>query len=88
MRTFRSVASRGCQSHAVFAISVISVALTGLVSYLPAHVQQPADDGVIEEISVTATRATIESTVNIKRNSTTIVDGLSAADIGDLPFLD
>lgn len=88
MRTFRSAASRGRQSQPVFAIGVISVALTGVVSYVPAHVQQPADDEVIEEISITGTRAKNQSTVNIKRNSTTIVDRLSAADIGDLPFFD
>ncbi len=85
MGTFRTVL-RGCQSHAVFAISVISVALTGLFSYAPAHAQE-ADDEVIEEISVIGTRATIQSTINIKRSSTTIVDGLSATDIGDLPAL-
>ena len=87
MRTFRSVALRGCQSHVVFAISVISVALTGLVSYVPAYAQQTDDDEPIEEISVIGTRATIQSTINIRRNSTTIVDGLSATDIGDLPAL-
>ncbi|RZV35450.1 MAG: TonB-dependent receptor [Chromatiales bacterium] len=41
----------------------------------------------IEEIVVQGTRATIQSTINIKRDSTTIVDGLSATDIGDLPAL-
>lgn len=86
MRTFRSVASRGCQSHAVFAISVLSAALTGLFSYAPAHAQE-ADEEPIEEISVIGTRATIQSTINIKRSSTSIVDGLSANDIGDLPAL-
>ncbi|MBT8084017.1 MAG: TonB-dependent receptor plug domain-containing protein, partial [Woeseia sp.] len=46
-----------------------------------------SDDEVIEEIEVTGTRQTIQSAIDIKRNSTTIVDGLSAADIGDLPAL-
>jgi TonB-dependent receptor len=41
----------------------------------------------IEEIVVQGSRATIQSTINIRRNATTIVDGLSAADIGDLPAL-
>ncbi len=45
------------------------------------------DDEEIEEIVVQGSRATIQSTINIRRNSTTIVDGLSAADIGDLPAL-
>ncbi len=46
-----------------------------------------AQDDEIEEIVVQGTRATIQSTIDIKRNSTTIVDGLSATDIGDLPAL-
>ena len=86
MRTFRSVALRGCQSHVVFAISVISLALTGLVFFAPANAQQ-ADEEPIEEIQVIGTRQIIQSTIDIKRNETTIVDGLSAADIGDLPAL-
>ena len=86
MRTFRTVASSDRQSHAVFAISVVSIALTGLFSYVPAYAQE-TDDEPIEEISVIGTRATIQSTINIKRSSTSIVDGLSATDIGDLPAL-
>jgi TonB-dependent receptor len=46
-----------------------------------------ANEEVIEEIIVEGARATIQSTINIKRNATTIVDGLSATDIGDLPAL-
>jgi len=46
-----------------------------------------ADDETLEEIVVRGSRATIQSTINIKRNSVEIVDGLSAADIGDLPAL-
>ena len=86
MRTVRSVALRGRQSHVVFAISVISLALTGLVFFAPANAQQ-ADEEPIEEIQVIGTRQIIQSTIDIKRNETTIVDGLSAADIGDLPAL-
>ena len=43
--------------------------------------------GQIDEIVVTGARATIQSTIDIKRNATQIVDGLSAADIGDIPAL-
>lgn len=38
-------------------------------------------------ITVTGSRQTIQNTIAIKRDATTIVDGLSAADIGDLPAL-
>ena len=86
MRMFRSVALSGCLSIAVSAIPVVSLALTGVLLCAPSHAQQ-ADDEAIEEIVVQGSRATIQSTINIKRNSTTIVDGLSAVDIGDLPAL-
>ena len=87
MRTFRSVVSCDRQSPFATAIGVISLALTGLIYYAPAQAQQSADDEVLEEIVVQGSRATIQSTINIRRNSTTIVDGLSAVDIGDLPAL-
>ena len=40
-----------------------------------------------EEILVTGTRATIQSSIDQKRISTEIVDGLNADDIGDIPAL-
>ena len=86
MRTFLSVASRDRQRQAVFAISALSIALTGLFLTAPSFAQQ-AEDEPIEEIVVQGTRATIQNTIDIKRSSTTIVDGLSATDIGDLPAL-
>ena len=41
----------------------------------------------VEIISVTGTRKTIQDQIAIKRESTTVVDGLSSEDIGDLPAL-
>ncbi len=41
----------------------------------------------VEEITVTGTRATVQSSIDIKRNATQIVDGLSAEEIGDIPAL-
>ncbi|GAB5458064.1 MAG: TonB-dependent receptor [Henriciella sp.] len=38
-------------------------------------------------ITVTGSRQVIQNTIAIKRDATSIVDGLSAADIGDLPAL-
>ena len=48
-----------------------------------------AQDGVdeIEEVVVTGTRQVIQDSINLKRQSTQIVDGISAAEIGDLPAL-
>ncbi|MEZ9141367.1 MULTISPECIES: TonB-dependent receptor [unclassified Shewanella] len=44
-------------------------------------------DDDIEVVVVTGTRRTIQDQIAIKRESTTVVDGLSASDIGDLPAL-
>jgi TonB-dependent receptor len=44
-------------------------------------------DVVVDEIVVTGIRATVRSTIDIKRNSVQIVDGLSADEIGDIPAL-
>ena len=41
----------------------------------------------IEEIIVVGTRATIQNSIDLKRMSTQVVDGLSADDIGDIPAL-
>ena len=50
---------------------------------------QEEDEGadVLEEIVVTGMRRTIQDSINLKRNSITIVDGLSADEIGALPAL-
>ncbi len=44
-------------------------------------------DRTLDTVTVTGTRQVIQSSIGIKRNATEIVDGLSAADIGDLPAL-
>ena len=41
----------------------------------------------IEIVEVIGTRRTIQDQISIKRESTTVVDGISASDIGDLPAL-
>ena len=41
----------------------------------------------IEVVEVVGTRRTIQDQIAIKREATTVVDGLSASDIGDLPAL-
>ncbi len=41
----------------------------------------------IEEVVVTGIRGTVQSSIDIKRNATQIVDGLSADEIGDIPAL-
>ncbi len=41
----------------------------------------------LEEIVVTGTRQTVRSSIQVKRQATSIVDALSADDIGDIPAL-
>ena len=45
------------------------------------------EEGVLEEVVVTGVRRTIQDSINLKRNSVSIVDGLSAEEIGALPAL-
>lgn len=46
-----------------------------------------AQDSDEDEVVATGTRQVIQDSINLKRQSTTIVDGLSADEIGDLPGL-
>src|SRR5688500_18572656 len=45
------------------------------------------DPTTVEEVVVTGIRASIQSTIERKRNETVVADVLSAEDIGDLPAL-
>ena len=65
--------------------AMAAVPYIGLAQAQDAGNQQAAEG--LEEVTVTGTRATIQTTIDIKRNSTTIVDGMSANEIGDLPAL-
>ncbi|NND73318.1 MAG: TonB-dependent receptor [Rhodothermales bacterium] len=49
--------------------------------------QSSSSSDVIEEIEVVGTRATVQRSIELKRTSTQIVDGLSADEIGDIPAL-
>lgn len=66
---------------------------TLLLAAMPAAAQDsaeadtaaPADDG--DAIVVSGIRATIQDSINVKRQETAIVDALSADDIGDIPAI-
>jgi len=65
MSRFSSVALRGRQFLAVNLIRVFSITLAGFFAFAPVHAQQTfADDEPMDEISVTGTRATIQSSIN------------------------
>ncbi|NND70733.1 MAG: TonB-dependent receptor plug domain-containing protein, partial [Rhodothermales bacterium] len=49
--------------------------------------QSDSSSEVIEEIEVVGTRATVQRSIDLKRTSTQIVDGMSADEIGDIPAL-
>lgn len=46
-----------------------------------------AQDSSVDEVISTGTRQVVRDSITLKRNSTSIVDGLSADEIGDLPAL-
>lgn len=73
---------------------VRTAAIAGVASscVFSAHAQQEQAKATevepdVEIISVTGTRRTIQDQIAIKREATTVVDGLSSEDIGDLPAL-
>lgn len=67
-------------------IGSVALPLAGL-SYAQEAPVTEDEEATMDVVTVTGSRATIQNTIDIKRTSTTIVDGLSAADIGDLPAL-
>lgn len=72
------------------ALWVKAAAIAGIAAPLamPALAQDSGDQGeLLEEITVTGTRKLVQDQIAIKRDATTVVDGLSASDIGELPAL-
>ena len=70
-------------------VGVVTVAtlLICLQPTLPVLAQEDDDEEAVEEIVVTGTRATIQNSIEVKRNSDQIVEALSTDDIGDIPAL-
>lgn len=69
-------------------LSVVLVIQT--TSCIIGHAQEDEQEDTIRELStvtVTGSRQVIQNSIDIKRNATSIVDGLSASDIGELPAL-
>ena len=76
----RAAAVRGASGVTALALSL---GLSGPF----AAAQGAEDEEYIEEVVVTGTRGTIQSSIEAKRASDTIVEALSAEDIGDIPSL-
>jgi TonB-dependent receptor len=51
----------------------------------PAAEPAPAEDATVDAIVVTGYRAAVQSALNLKRNSNTMVDAINADDIADFP---
>jgi len=61
--------------------AVLAAALMGSV----ATAQDAASEGDVDEVITTGIRQSLENAQNIKRNSDTFVDSITASDIGALP---
>lgn len=66
----------------VFRRSLLTLCIMALAA--PTFAQTD-DNGSLEEVVVTGVRANLQNAQDIKRNASTVVDSISAADIGSLP---
>ncbi|BFM08500.1 TonB-dependent receptor [Halioxenophilus aromaticivorans] len=73
----------------LFIKSALAAAIFGALAEPSFAQESSAQDAAraLEEVVVTGTRKTIQNAINIKRDATEVVDGLSAGDIGELPAL-
>jgi TonB-dependent receptor len=67
-------------------LGTVALPLAGM-AYAQDAPEGEDEQATMDVVTVTGSRAQIQNTIEIKRQSTTIVDGLSATDIGDLPAL-
>lgn len=66
----------------VFHRSLLTLCIMALTAPVLA---QTGDNGSLEEVVVTGVRANLQNAQDIKRNANTVVDSISADDIGSLP---
>ena len=70
---------------AILTASLALVASSVILAQEPDQSDESSD--TLEEVVVVGTRATIQRSIDLKRTSTQIVDGLSAEEIGEIPAL-
>ncbi len=75
---------RGADAVASFRISPVAVGCTLLIAAAAATAQQ-ASPQQLETVTVTGIRKGIEAAISVKRNNDSIVEAISAEDIGKLP---
>jgi iron complex outermembrane recepter protein len=83
----RATFTNQCISHSHLRTFRLTLAAALVSSFTSSLCAQESADTEITEVVVTGTRQLIQDQIAIKRDATAIVDGLSAADIGDLPAL-
>ena len=79
-----------CQLTSSIRIALAAMCMSVMVSPQVFAQDQAVDTqetDILEEVVVQGTRQLIQDTISIKRDNILVVDGLSAADIGDLPAL-
>ncbi|MDU0352748.1 TonB-dependent receptor [Paraglaciecola aquimarina] len=69
----------------VFRKSLMALAMMGICVSATGQEAGPTEEDELEIIEVSGTRANLLNAQNIKRNSATVVDSITAADIGSLP---
>ena len=93
MKTFKTIyPTQPADCRSAFAVTstatgcaILLLAATGAVQAQTATQPAAAAAGPIEEVVVTGIRAAIQSAISVKKNSATIVEAISAEDIGKLP---
>ena len=76
---------RGSGTAASFRISPVAVGCTLLIVAAGATAQQATTPQALETVVVTGIRKGIEDAISVKRNNDSIVEAISAEDIGKLP---
>ncbi|HWT53048.1 MAG TPA: TonB-dependent receptor [Caulobacter sp.] len=71
--------------YATASAAAITLAIAGPGWAQSAAQTAPAEDDTVEAVVVTGIRAGIQNSINIKKNETSIVEAVSAEDIGKLP---
>jgi iron complex outermembrane receptor protein len=85
MRNKLSDAIKLANKSALMLGSAAAIAMMGVATVAQAQTQ---DAGVTEEVVVTGIRGALKNAIDIKRNSTAVVDAVSAEDVGKFPDSD
>jgi TonB-dependent receptor len=88
MNIFATKGGRAQRTSLFFKLSPVAAACTMLVTAMSAQAQTsatPTADAPIASVTVTGIRRGIEDAISVKKDSTSIVEAISAEDIGKLP---